>query len=1283
MLTGRCLTGRISPFSLMACLVALLCATLQALADEPFVLVPAPGKVVIDGKADDWDLSGAYGPVSFDSEFLGKYDATFYGMYDSSNLYLFFHVHDQTPLVNKGIVEEGNYWWGDSIEVRFSLNAADGVPPKQNSADIRHFALWYNDVRQKPQYYLRATMQYTPMVPTGMQVAFRKWADGQGWDCEMACPWSTLSKTVKPKAGDQLGWCMAVLFGNQAGTGFWRKANVLSGEINYQDTSEWHSGGAYLSPSGHVPPNPNTRTQPPGMEPTAPPVTSIDYTLPRAGNVSLAIYRADGRLVRTLLAAQPQLAGAQHAAWDGYDDNGTPLPPGDYTWKAAVGDGVKAVYVMGALNGGSPKYRTPDGRGSWGGIWGNVIATAADRTGVYALWVMEEGEGVLVKMTPEGQVIWKQHVPQALTSSQSALATDGTWVVMASGKGVWRVRAENGDYAPFTAKDAFFHLEPSKAWLDMKPEERLTQAPELQRLPSLRGGDLHLTGIALADDRIYLSRVLENTVEVYRMSTLEKVGQLSVPRPFGLALHAGKLYVVSGAQVLRFDAATLAPAPEGAAIRNGLSMPYGLAVDEWGQCWVTDLGDAQQVKRFAADGSLIAAYGTKGGRPLAGGHFVKTDFRYPTGICVEPHTGQVFFGEDIAPKRLVALDSAGRFVREWLGPFYWGGAGFVVDTRHEPMQLYAFPGNSIIRLNINLREGTEELDAVWPQVEFRGADGGQLLYYWVRCPGLAYHDGTPYLCIAGHDVSIFKVDGYRLLPSAFVSGLRFGKITTLAQTQGAAGVTWHDANDNGVVDVDELKVSKQFNAPYPMPYWGPVVYENFDIVSSGAEGISRLPCLGFDAHGNPLYALDHVQTLLSKFPLSVSDPIAQVDAEGNLYYNRWRYAGAGEQPKGIDWAARITHNGIVKLNAKGEVQWEVLQKAEAFRKPWQSYAIQAIDRPTHGVVLGDDCVSGQTYVVSSDGLVLGAIFEETVRGPAPSPYTLYVEHFTSYHFTDPRDDALYELTGSDDIRIVRITGLESYQRLQGMVSFTAPPKPRVAPGATGVKIAHAARLAAPPKIGGVPDAWQDVPVQSLAVGKPGEEMSATFQLGYTATTLYAAFHVVDSSPMLNSGKVLDSLFKYGDALDLYLACDAHADPARKEPAPGDVRLLLTKYQGKPIVMIYRARAPGTRHPVTFTSGVGKYVVDVVEPLQEATLAFKLDADGKGYTAALAVPFSALAPLKPSPGHRIGFDAGVIFSDAAGQFNAAKAYWTGRAAMARDIPTEAAFFQEQWGVLEFQ
>ena len=54
----------------------------------------------------------------------------------------------------------------------------------------------------------------------------------------------------------------------------------------------------------------------------------ISYTLPRAGNVSLAVYDCQGQQVRTLLAGEKQAAGAHTAEWDGLDRNGAPVTPG-------------------------------------------------------------------------------------------------------------------------------------------------------------------------------------------------------------------------------------------------------------------------------------------------------------------------------------------------------------------------------------------------------------------------------------------------------------------------------------------------------------------------------------------------------------------------------------------------------------------------------------------------------------------------------------------------------------------------------------------------------------------------------------------------------------------------------------------------------------------------------------------------------------------------------------------------------------------------------------------
>ena len=1289
--------------------LALALAASVACAYEPFVLVPAPGKVVINGKLDGWDLSGGYGPVTFDPEFLGKTDATFYGMYDKDNLYLLIRAHDPTPLINRGIVEEGNYWSGDAIEVRFSLDPKDGVPPRDDSDSIRHLAFWYNSDRQKPQFFLRATMKYVPLPATGVQCAFRKWDDGRGWDGEIAVPWATLSAKIRPQPGDHVGWCMATLFGNQAGTGFWRKANVLAGDINYQDTTSWFTPGAYFSPTGHIAPNPATATQPAAAAPVAPPVTSVSYTLPRAGQVSLAVYDPAGHLVRTLLCHEPQAAGPQQVPWDGYDDDGQPLAPGNYTWKLAVGDGVHATYLMGLLNGGTPKYPSADGKGSWGGIWGNILACAADSTGVYVLWEMEEGQGALVKIAPDGMVQWKQHIPQSLVGWQMALATNGQYVVLADDKGLWRVNALTGDYAPFTAKDAYIQIPPTEEWVKRAPEKRSQEVPELTRLPYLAacsvagklGMAQALCGLALDGSRIYVSRLVDDKVEVYDMTTAQKLAEVAVPRPCGVAVGAGQLYVVSGKQVLRFDASTLAP--EGPAVSAGLDAPYGLALGAAGSFWITDLGASQQVKHFAADGSLLAACGAPGGRPLAGGKFVKEDFLDPTGICVEPTTGQVFLGEDIAPKRLVALDSSGHFLREWLGPYYWGAAGFQVDTRHQPLQLYAFSGASVMRFNLNLAEASTDLDAVWPTVDFRGPAGQQVLFYYYRQGRLLYHNGVPYLGVAGQDVSFFKIDGYRLVPSAFVSTGRFGSLESLGlgKLPDRGGVIWHDANGNGVVDPDEVKLYPTLPAPWPAGYWEPSLGktsdpEDFTLTTAGADGVFSLPCSGWDAQGNPLYDYANIKTLASPLPYPATDPIARLAADGSIYYSRWSYARPGEQPRGLDWAARITDTGFAKLYPDGSPAWEVVRKAVSFRKPDQAYAIQYMDGPYQGCLFGDDCTGGQTYVIDSDGLFLGTLFSDVVRGPAPSPYTMYVEHFTSAYFTDPATAQLYALTGADDIRLFRLSGIDSFQRLSGTVAFTQPPAPRVSgasggPGGTGVSpvsghagsLARAAFFAHPPQIDGDLREWQTVPVQQMALGQPGEEGSATFQLGYDAKNLYAAYHVFHAPPLLNAGTALDTLWKYGDSLDLYLACDPAAAPNRADPVPGDVRLLLAKYHNQPMVLAYRARVPGTAHPAVFTSAVGKYTIDVVEPLPNARLAFKIDADAKGYTAELSVPLADLPPLAPKAGLRIGFDAGADFSDAAGQYNAARVFWTGRPAMVRDVPTEATFFQNLWGKLEFE
>lgn len=74
--------------------------------------------------------------------------------------------------------------------------------------------------------------------------------------------------------------------------------------------------------------------------------TPITYTLPTAGNVSLAVYDAQGRQVRTLLSGARQEAGAHTMSWDGLDWMGRAVPAGAYSWRLLQSPGLKAEFLM-------------------------------------------------------------------------------------------------------------------------------------------------------------------------------------------------------------------------------------------------------------------------------------------------------------------------------------------------------------------------------------------------------------------------------------------------------------------------------------------------------------------------------------------------------------------------------------------------------------------------------------------------------------------------------------------------------------------------------------------------------------------------------------------------------------------------------------------------------------------------------------------------------------------------------------------------------------------------
>src|SRR5439155_14814786 len=64
--------------------------------------------------------------------------------------------------------------------------------------------------------------------------------------------------------------------------------------------------------------------------------TAIGFTLPQRSAITLAIYSANGRRVRTL-ASEVRAPGEYRQTWDGRDDRGALVSPGVYYARLRVG----------------------------------------------------------------------------------------------------------------------------------------------------------------------------------------------------------------------------------------------------------------------------------------------------------------------------------------------------------------------------------------------------------------------------------------------------------------------------------------------------------------------------------------------------------------------------------------------------------------------------------------------------------------------------------------------------------------------------------------------------------------------------------------------------------------------------------------------------------------------------------------------------------------------------------------------------------------------------------
>ena len=399
----------------------------------------------------------------------------------------------------------------------------------------------------------------------------------------------------------------------------------------------------------------------------------------------------------------------------------------------------------------------------------------------------------------------------------------------------------------------------------------------------------------------------------------------------------------------------------------------------------------------------------------------------------------------------------------------------------------------------------------------------------------------------------------------------------------------------------------------------------------------------------------------------------------------------------------------------------------SYQTPWGFY-----ERPAgevcgslwpagHITVRGEDlfCVNGNNgdyYTFTQDGLLVAAI----VGGPRGYGQRFFsmpecepgktdlsdlrktVEQFGGW-VSSAEDGKVYATAGKNHVTVIRVDGLEKMQRQNGTMDVTtadvqaamkwADVKGLIAQASRRASIFSVPYLSRKPRIDGdIMTDWplgkaMEIHVTRNPKGEVVESWSAS--LAYDSDNLYLAAKGLESSPMMNSApsEARQRLFQFGDGFDLNLGLDPKADPARKEPVPGDIRLVITMVEGRPVAMLYRYKVPGaTGEPVKFTSPVGEITIEEIRELTDAQIKIRRESGQGGgtWTIEAAIPWKSLGGTAPAGKTALRGDVGVLISDPNGLSTITRYYWANHSnVVMSDLPSEARILPALWGEFRFE
>jgi hypothetical protein len=185
---------------------------------------------------------------------------------------------------------------------------------------------------------------------------------------------------------------------------------------------------------------------------------------------------------------------------------------------------------------------------------------------------------------------------------------------------------------------------------------------------------------------------------------------------------------------------------------------------------------------------------------------------------------------------------------------------------------------------------------------------------------------------------------------------------------------------------------------------------------------------------------------------------------------------------------------------------------------------------------------------------------------------------------------------------------------------------------------------------------------------------------YDAENLYVRYRVTSPTPLANGISDPRLTFKGGNCLDIQMGTNPDADPDRTKPAPGDIRILVTRRKGEPRAVLYRPKIKGfDGEPTVLRSPTGQESFDRIEVVDEIELSYREHHDNT-FTATATIPHEVTG-WNPRPGTIIKMDVGYLFANTGGTKMGTRAYWQNNsfsANVVNDIPHESRLEPHEWG-----